>query len=239
MTNYEFTFKHNESNSYVHVLSSPEHGVEFLLSKGLLDQYYFHFIPKNDGGVLIPIHDNSYLFENDELFTHIVQVLSNLSSMIYVCMYDIITNENYHLVEPNIHTRDALNLVSQLNVINDKQYLDEAEYAYAGEYSEFNGKPRTVFCTLNHLVGKYDSPDSNEGLYTYAVMFQGHKDGDIFVHDDSIFNIDLPYSLYGNLINIITVDENDRCINQEEYEKYIALSKYMAFPKLEERKPIQ
>ena len=238
MTNHEFTYKHNESNSFVHVLSSPEHGVEFLLSKGILDQYYFHFIPKKDGGVLSPIHDNSSLFENDELFTHIVQVLSNIPSMVYVSTYDIITNENYHLVEPNSHTRDALNLVAQLPVLNDQQYLNEAEYAYAGEYS-VNGKPRLVLCTLNQLVGKYDSPDSNQGMYTYAVMFQALKDGYIFVHDDSIFNIELPYSLYGNLINTIKVDDNDRCINQEEYDKYIALSKYMIAPKLEERKPIQ
>lgn len=235
--NHMLSYKHNESNTFVHVRNK-----ELFLSKGLFDQYYFLFTPMSTSiDKLIPIHRDSNLYLNDKEFNSIMSVFIQVLLHNYNDFdpHKLLEENNYSLVDTyeNIDTRDAIAIISKLPRINDKHYLDTATWISAG-IVQMDGTPRELFCTEDELIVKYDSPDSNKGMYAYSVFFQTQSTGEIFGHRDSIFNIELPYSLYGNLINIITVDEYDRCINQEEYEKYIALSKYMVAPRLEERKPL-
>lgn len=230
------TYKHNESNSFVHVQNN-----EFYLSKGLFDQYYFRFVPMNPSiQKLFPIHRDSELYMQDKEFNSIIsafiQVL--LQNHTEFNPHKILEENNYSLVDTykKSSTRNAVLYISKLPYINDQNYLDTVEWIHAGTY-ELNDGAHPLYVSSDSLVAKYDSLDSNKGMYSFAVIFPVRFTDEIFVDDDSIFNIELPYSQYGNLINSITIDEDGHCINQEEYDKYIALSKYMVFPKLEERKP--
>lgn len=237
------SYKHNESNTYVHVRDD-----QIFLSKGLLDQYYFHLIPADICGYFLrPIRHDSFLFYDDREFNIIIPALEKvlLSPMVLVHQngkfnpHQTLLDNNYSLVDTysNVDIRDAVSIISKLPLINDKHYLDTTKWNLLGSY-HFDNTPRDLFSTEDEFIVKYDSTDSNKGMYTYSVFYQTQSTGEIFVHLDSIFNIELPYVLFGNLINTIIVDDDDRCINQEEYEKYIALSKHMLSPRLEERKPI-
>lgn len=234
--NHMLSYKHNESNTFVHVRNK-----ELFLSKGLFDQYYFLFTPMSTSDKLIPIHRDSNLYLNDKEFNSIMSVFIQVLLHNYNDFdpHKLLEENNYSLVDTyaNPSTRNVVHNISRIPNINDQSYLDNVGWTYSGTY-DINGVASPLYVSNDSLICKYDSLDSNKGMYVYSIIFPVQFTDDIYVDDDSIFNIELPYSLYGNLINSITINEYGRCINQEEYEKYIALSKFMLFPKLEERKPL-
>lgn len=235
------TFKHNTSDTFVHV-QFQQHGYEFLLSKGLFDQYYFRFIPHNDGNKLISIHDDSHLFVEDAHFNSIIQVLSSLPSMQNYKIEDIITACDYSHVDTfnNLNTQNIVCNIASSPYMNSTDMSDPTDWYYYALFPSdeaYDHIPkREIYRRIGSLIFKYDSPNNTQGM-TYGVYYQ-RPDGMVTICDDSMINVELPYPLYGNLINVIKVDEQDRCINQEEYQKYCKLANRMPLPQHQYRKPI-
>lgn len=226
------TFKHKENNTFVHV-QTHHHGQLFLLSKGLFDQYYFHLIPTSEGYTLVPIHNESHLFIDD--FDSIVQVLSNLP--VHYNINDILMNNNYipvdTLAEPNIGS--AMNMIGSSPFLNSDDMSTSDDWYY---YGIMPTTQREMYRHIDSLTFKYDSPNSTDGMYANAILFQD-PNGIVHYCDDSMINVTLPCPLFGNLINVIKVDHDGNCINNEEYQKYCELAHSMPLPQHKYRVPKQ
>ena len=249
------TYKHNNSDTFVHV-QLQKLGFEFLLSTGLYDQYYFRFNPYNEGDKLISIHDDSHLYVEDPYFNSIMQVLSTLPSLENYNIDDILTANDYSQVDtfsepehsPALssiasvpYNRTAFSIIASVPYIASQEMLEPENWYYYAKFpsdESYDHIPkREIYRKIGSLIFKYDSPDNTQGLYANGVLYL-RPDGTVNICDDSMLNVELPYPLYGNLINVIEVDDNDRCINQDEYEKYCKLAQMMPLPQHQYRKPI-
>lgn len=235
---YKFTF----DKTYVHVLPNKS----FLISTELLNNYMFHIVPNDHHNPVRSINNYTLPCRWDLYYQSTIQFLLSMTDLDDAQIHNKLMNSHYLFVEDQCSTVTIMKkMIAGTIMQTNENNTNPDDWVYLGDISICKQPPRPMFHRKNayDYLYKQDSVDNNIALIPYGILFLKPNYELKFLYDpyddDSYMNIELPYPMFGNLINVIKVDDEGHCINDIEYYKYCQLAPMLIAPKYDLRKPIQ
>lgn len=232
------SYKLVSDDIYVHVLPNKS----FLLSKGMLNDYMFHIVPNDHNNQVRPIHMDALPMRMDQFFNQTIKFLLTLGELSDFDLHNTLRSNNYIIVLEDFGTHVVKKIILGMTSYLPENNTNHDDWEYLGYVKVCNQPERPIYKRNGtHYLYKYDSPQSNIAVFPYCVHFEVQEPTGLYIHvdDDSYMNIELPYPMFGNLINTIRIDDKRHCINDKEYYKYCQLAPMLIEPQYERRKPIQ
>lgn len=232
---YKFTF----DKTYVHVLPNKS----FLISTDMLNNYMFHIVPNDHNNPVRSINNYTLPCRWDLYYQSTIQFLLSMTDLDDAQIHNKLMNSHYLFIEDQCRAISIMkNMIAGTIMHTDENNTNPDDWEYLG-FASISGQPeRPLFCkkgAFNYLY-KLDSVDNSNAFIPHGILFLNpNAKFNIPYDDDSYMNIELPYPMFGNLINTILIDDEGHCINDIEYYKYCQLAPMLIAPNYDLRKPIQ